>query len=118
MTQLLALLISWGIEVPIVLITLAITRQLSSWQDIYNVLILACVATLFTHPLAWESNQILIPYMEFFLRVGLIESCVVIVEGIWYTLILKLGWTQGLLLSLIANTASFLGGLLINGLLR
>jgi hypothetical protein len=116
MKQLLALLISWVIEVPIILIVLAITRKLSSLEDICNVVILACAATLFTHPLAWESNQLLIPYMEFTLRVGLIESCVVIVEGILYALFLKLGGRQGLLLSMMANTASFFGGLLINQL--
>lgn len=117
MTQLLALLISWGIEIPTVLITLAIAQQFSSRWDIYNASIIACAATLFTHPLAWETNQMLIPYVEFYLRVALIESCVVIVEGIFYRLILKLNWQTSLFLSLIANTTSFLGGLLINKLL-
>ncbi|MBD2518868.1 hypothetical protein H6G93_28680 [Nostoc sp. FACHB-973] len=118
MTQLLALLISWVIEVPVVLITLVSTQQLCSYWDICNAFILASTATLFTHPLAWESNQILIPYIEFPLRVALIESFVVIVEGILYALILKLGWQKGLFLSIIANATSFIGGLVIDELLR
>lgn len=118
MTQLLALLISLVIELPVVLIILAMIRQLSSIKDIYNALILACLATLITHPLAWEINQILMPYLGFSLRVGLIEIAVVIAEGVLYTFFLNLGWRIGLLLSLIANATSFLGGLLINNLLR
>ncbi|WP_414756644.1 hypothetical protein [Anabaena sp. CCY 9910] len=118
MTQLLALLISWGIEIPVVLITLANTQQFFSRGDIYNTSIIAFAATLFTHPLAWESNQILIPYMDFPLRIALIESCVAIAEGILYAIILKLGWQNGLFLSIIANGASFLGGLLIDEFLR
>jgi hypothetical protein len=114
MTQLLALLISWGIEIPVVLITVAKTQQFSSRGDIYNASILAFAATLFTHPLAWESNQILIPYMDFPLRIALIESFVAIAEGILYAIILKLGWQKGLFLSIIANGTSFLGGLLID----
>lgn len=116
MTQLLALLISWGIEIPVVLITLAKTQEFSSRGDIYNTSIIAFAATLFTHPLAWESNQILIPYMGFPLRVALIESFVAIAEGILYAIFLKLGWQKGLFLSIIANVASFLGGLLIDEL--
>ncbi|MFN6534991.1 MAG: hypothetical protein RM021_001280 [Nostoc sp. EkiNYC01] len=118
MTHLLALLISWGIEIPVVLITFVSTQQLCSRRDICNAFILASTATLFTHPLAWESNQILIPYIEFPLRVALIESFVVILEGILYALILKLGWQKGLFLSIIANATSFVGGLLIDELLR
>lgn len=116
MTQLLGLLISLAIEVPMVLIMLLTTQQLSSRLDICNAFILACAATLLTHPLAWESNQMLIPYMEFPVRATLIESLVAIAEGILYWLILKLGWQKGLFLSIIANATSFLGGLLIDKL--
>ncbi|AKG21592.1 hypothetical protein [Calothrix sp. 336/3] len=118
MTQLLALLISWVIEIPVVLITLAKTQQFSSRGDIYNTSIIAFAATLFTHPLAWESNQILTHYMDFPLRVTLIEIFVAIAEGIIYTIILKLAWQKGLFLSIIANGTSFFGGLLIAELLR
>ncbi|MCF4970405.1 hypothetical protein, partial [Nostoc sp. CMAA1605] len=83
MTQWLALLISLVIEIPMVFFILVIMRQLSL-DDIYKVLIFACGATLFTHPLAWESNQMLIPYLEFPWRVGLIEIIVAIAEGILY----------------------------------
>ncbi|MEA5567916.1 hypothetical protein [Anabaena sp. UHCC 0399] len=118
LTQLLALMISWVIELPTVLILLGITQQIRSRGDVYNTLILACAATLFTHPLAWESNQILIPYMKFPLRVAIIESLVVIAEGILYKIFLKLDWRKGFFLSMIANTTSFLGGLLIHKLSR
>lgn len=118
MTQFLALIISWVIEVPLVLIMLGITRQLTTFRDICNALSIAFVATLFTHPLAWESNQILIAYMQFYMRVVLIESGVIIIESILYAVILKLAWRQGLLLSMMANLTSFLGGLFIHKFLR
>jgi hypothetical protein len=118
MTQFLALIISWVIEVPLVVIMLGITRHFFTFRDIFNALIAAFITTLFTHPLAWESNQILIPYMQFYIRVGLIESGVIIIESILYTLILNLAWRQGLFLSMMANLTSFLGGLLIDKLLR
>jgi hypothetical protein len=113
MTQLLGLLISWGIELPVVLIAYYSTKQSSSRESICNISMIVCAATLFTHPLAWESNQILIPYMEFPLRVALIETFVILAEGILYAIILKLGWQKGFFLSLIANGSSFLGGLLM-----
>ncbi|MBD2205973.1 hypothetical protein H6G33_13975 [Calothrix sp. FACHB-1219] len=116
MTQLLALLISWLIEIPVVLIILVITKQLSSHRYICNSLFIAFAATLFTHPLAWESNQILTSYIKFPLRVAVIESFVMIIEGILYTKFLKLNWRKGLLLSILANTTSFLAGLVINQL--
>ncbi|AUT01331.1 hypothetical protein CLI64_13495 [Nostoc sp. CENA543] len=112
MTQWLALLISLVIEIPVVFFILVIMRQLSL-DHIYKVLIFTCGATLFTHPLAWESNQILIPYMEFPWRLGLIEIIVAIAEGILYKITLNLAWRQGLFISIMANTASFLGGLFI-----
>lgn len=113
MTQLFALLISWSIEVPVVLMTLAKTQKFSSYRDIYTVSIVACLATLFTHPLAWESNQTLIPYMAFPLRIAAIEGCVAIAEGIVYAILFQLDWQKSFLLSLFANGSSCLIGLLI-----
>jgi len=117
MNQLLALLISLTIEVPIILFALLIKEQILSYFDLCNSLIIAYAVTLLTHPLAWEINNILILYLEFPVRAILIESVVIIAEGILYWVILNLDWRKGLFLSLIANTSSFLGGLVIDKLL-
>ncbi|GJD18309.1 hypothetical protein RIVM261_032650 [Rivularia sp. IAM M-261] len=108
MTQSTALLISLIVEIPIVIILL---RQLSSLNSFW-LAILACGATMLTHPIAWESNQILIPYASFSVRSTLIESFVVLVEGIIYWVVLKLRCQQGLFISFIANIASFVAGLI------
>jgi hypothetical protein len=113
MTQLFALLISLTIEVPIVLFTLLTTQQFFAYFDICNSLITAYLVTFLTHPLAWEVNNMLVPYLEFPVRATLIESCVTLAEGILYWVVLNLGWQKGLFLSLVANASSFLGGLLI-----
>jgi len=113
MNQLFALLISLTIEVPIVLIALLTAKQVFSYVEICHILIIAYGATLFTHPLAWEINEALIPYMEFPVRAILIETAVILAEGTLYWIILNLGWRRGLFLSLIANVSSFSGGLLI-----
>jgi hypothetical protein len=108
MTQYIALLISLIVEIPVVLILL---RQLSS-LDFFWLVILACGATMLTHPIAWESNQILIPYTSFPVRSTLIESFVVLVEGVLYWVVLKLQCQQGLFVSFVANVASFVTGLI------
>ncbi|AFZ03973.1 hypothetical protein [Calothrix sp. PCC 6303] len=61
MTQLLALLISWAIEIHVVLIILAKIQPFPR-RDVYYTSVVAFAATLFTYPLAWESSQILIIY--------------------------------------------------------
>lgn len=114
MTQLLALLISLGIEAPIVLLILFHTGYISCRWDIFTSLIIACAATLLTHPFAWESNQVLIPFIGFSIRVILIESIVSVTEGIVYRFFLKISWQKSLLTSLVANGSSFIGGLLID----
>jgi hypothetical protein len=108
MTQSIALLISLIVEIPVVIILL---RQVSSLNFVWLV-ILACGATMLTHPIAWESNQILIPYTSFTVRAALIESFVVLVEGVIYSVVLKLQFQQGLFISFIANVTSFAVGLI------
>lgn len=109
MTQFIALLISLIVEVTIILLSL---RRLSS-INFYWIVILACGATTLTHPIAWESNQLLIFYASFPLRSSIIESFVILAEAVIYCVVLKLQWKQSLFVSFIANLASFLVGLVI-----
>jgi hypothetical protein len=109
MTQFAALSVSLIIEVPIVLFLL---RQFSSLR-FYWLIILACGATMLTHPMAWEFNQILIPYTSFLIRSIFIESFVILAEAVLYWIVLKLHWRDGLFISIVANIVSFLFGMMI-----
>ena len=113
MTQFIALLISLAIEIPIVLLLIHFLQRFSSSVELLAMFALACGATLLTHPLAWMSNQIIIHDLIFPARIIIIEAIVVFVEGFLYSQVLDLGWRKGLYLSMIANIASFCGGMII-----
>ncbi len=118
MTQFIALLISLAIEIPIILLLTHFLQRFSSSVELLAMFALACGATLLTHPLAWTSNQIIISDFIFPLRVIIIESIVIFVEGFLYSQVLDLGWRKGLYLSMIANIASFCGGIIIYRLIE
>jgi hypothetical protein len=114
MTQFIALLISLAIEIPIVLLLIHYLQRFSSLVEVLAMFALACGATLLTHPLAWMSNQIIIYKLIFPARVIIIEAIVIFVEGFLYSQVLDLGWRKALYLSMIANIASFCGGIIIS----
>lgn len=113
MTQFIALLISLAIEVPIILLLTHLTKRFTSFVQFIAMLALACGATLLTHPMAWMSNKLVISYLFFPARVIFIETVVIFIEGFLYSQVLDLGWRKGFSFALIANLASFLGGLII-----
>ncbi|MGD1912603.1 MAG: hypothetical protein ACFB2X_17655 [Rivularia sp. (in: cyanobacteria)] len=113
MTQFIALLISLAIEVPIILLLTHATKRFSDFVEFLAMFALACGATLLTHPPAWTSNQIMIPYLLFPVRIILIEAIIILIEGFLYSEVLDLGWRKGLFFSLVANIASFCIGIII-----
>lgn len=117
MTQFIALLISLAIEIPIVLLLTYFLQRFSSFIELLAMFALACGATLLTHPMAWTSNQIIIFYLLSPVRIILIEAIVILIEGFLYSQVLNLGWKKGLYLSLVANLASYCGGVIIYQLL-
>ncbi|AFY55725.1 hypothetical protein Riv7116_3255 [Rivularia sp. PCC 7116] len=113
MTQFIALLLSLAIEIPIILLLTHYLQRFSSFVELLAMSSLACGATLLTHPLAWTSNQIIIHDLIFPVRIIIIEAIVVFIEGFLYSQVLDLGWRKGLYLSMIANIASFCGGIIM-----
>ncbi|MES3025971.1 MAG: hypothetical protein V4857_30690 [Pseudomonadota bacterium] len=69
-------------------------------------------ASLLTHPLAWHVASILSP-AEYPIGVPMIETCVVVAEGLWLQAWLRAGLMRSLGWSLVANAASFLLGYLL-----
>ncbi len=115
MTQPIALLLSLIIEVPAVLLFSCITEPMSRKEQLLLIM-LACAATMLTHPFAWESDAMLVPYLTFPLRVTIIESAVIVIEGTLYALLSDLGWRRGMVASALANAGSFFLGLVIYNL--
>jgi hypothetical protein len=112
MSQLFALFISLITEVLVIFLLVYFTLKFSS-LEIRRIFIVAFAATLFTHPFAWQGNEVLLPYLIFPLRVTLIEVIVVIVEGVIYRIFAGLSCWQSIFLSFISNVTSFLVGLAI-----
>ena len=76
-------------------------------------LVSGIAASCLTHPFAWWANETIGASLTSWTRMGLIEMAVFILEGLFYTYVLPLSITRGLVLSLMANSFSFAGGLLI-----
>ncbi len=113
MTQPIALLIGLAIEIPLVLgLTLSLHQM--NIKQLLQLLIIICATNFITHPLAWESNNLLMPYLNFPTRATIIESAAVAVEGTIYAVVSELGWRHGMIVSLVANAASFFAGLVID----
>ncbi|MEB3215726.1 MAG: hypothetical protein VKN72_05620 [Nostocales cyanobacterium 94392] len=114
MTQFIALLISLAIEIPIILLLTHFLQGFSSFTEFVGMFALACSTTLLTHSIAWTSNQIVILYLLSPVRIIIIEAIVICIEGFLYSQVLNLGWRKGFYLSLIANIASYCGGIIIS----
>ena len=112
MTQWLALALSLAIEVPAAVAGVLLLRWLPA-PAAGRLAVVAAAATLITHPLAWNANIYLRHALPFVWRGLLIESAVVLVEGVLYARLARLGWRRGAAVSLGANGLSFGLGLLI-----
>jgi hypothetical protein len=102
-TQLEALGISLGVEVPVVM---ALGLALGC-APVSRLLVAALAATLLTHPLAWTAAEALAGEVPSAVRAGLVEGGVIALEALVFRFALGTGWARALLLSVAANLASY-----------
>ena len=99
MPQHLALLITWLVEVPLLVLLLpALPRA--------KVVMAGLAASLITHPVAWWAASLLSPH-DHAAGVWVIELAVVMAEGLWLCAMLRTSLRQALSASAVANMASF-----------
>ena len=105
--QLVGLLLSLAIEVPLVVVLVRLAGWEVDWRRL--ALVLPGV-TLLTHPFAWTLNE---DWMHWdpVLRLAVIEASVVFIEGLILGHWGRMGWRNGFAAALAANTTSFLVGL-------
>jgi len=72
----------------------------------------AALATLITHPLAWWSIKALEPAAGYWGMVAAVEVLVCLAEAMAYRFLVPLTWPAALAVSVTANAASTLAGLL------
>ena len=105
MTQTTAFVLTLLIEIPIVV---GVVR-LSRWAPgaLGRVALLAVGASLLTHPLLWLARD----HVQTLPSLLLAELLITLIEALVYALAGGLGFWRGLLLSALANGASFGAGL-------
>jgi len=108
MDQLSALAVSIAVEGAIAALLLARLGRAKVLRGIAS----AAVATLLTHPLAWWSIKALEPFAGYWTAVVSVEVLVCLAEAIAYRLLVPLSWPAAVVVSLVANAASTLVGLL------
>lgn len=96
------------VEVPVVL---GLAR-LGSFTRYGLVGMVAVGAQCLTHPIVWHMASLLAPD-EYAMCLLALEAAAVVVEGLWYQLCLRPGWTKAMLWSLVANLASLVAGYLM-----
>jgi len=108
-----ALLISMVIEGPI---AFSIVR-LTGWpcRGAVHAGLASAVATAVTHPQLWSAALWTYTRFPFWPGVALFEALVILVEGLLIAWMAELALPRAMLVSLIANVASCLVGLLIAG---
>ena len=102
-----SLVLTLIVEVPVVFL---FCRYVYKLVDNWNVIIVAILASALTLPYFWFILPGYISDRTLYVIVG--ESVIVLVEAIIYHRLLKLKIGQALLVSLIANLASILVGLI------
>jgi hypothetical protein len=115
MTQLMAMGLSLAVEVPIVLLIAWRWGWMTGQRRAVAIGLVATAATLLSHPLAWEAHAALSRSWSFAVSVLWVEIGVVLLEGIIFARVLRLGSRRGFALSATANIASFGVGLWITG---
>jgi hypothetical protein len=113
MSQLTAYLITIGVECPIVLLLVFGRRWLPPdrnqllWVSLWGIL-----ASSITHPIAWSVNHAT-QSMAYEIRVAILELLIFLAEGVIYHYALRLNWSRTMVLSLIANIASYGIGMIV-----
>ena len=113
MTEFQGLLLSVAVEAPVAWLLAALTRWPSRGAG--HVAAAAAVATAVTHPQLWAAAAWLMPQFGWPTTAAAGEAAVVIVEGLLIAWMARMRPGQAMLVSLCANTASFVVGLLVTG---
>jgi hypothetical protein len=82
------------------------------WRKVLRGIFAAALATLATHPVAWAGIKALESAGGYGLAVLVVEALVCLAEAIAYRLLVPLAWPAALAVSVAANAASTLAGLL------
>jgi hypothetical protein len=108
-----ALVISAAIEGPIAFLIVRLTR----WpcRGALHVGLASAVATAVTHPQLWSAALWAYPRFSYWPSIFVLEALVILAEGALIAWMARLAWPRAMLVSLIANSASCLAGLLIAG---
>ncbi|MBP6646830.1 MAG: hypothetical protein KA207_13295 [Burkholderiaceae bacterium] len=97
-----ALLLTWLVEVPLLIRLIpALPRS--------KVVLAGLAASLLTHPVAWWAASLLSPH-DHTTGVWTIELAVVVTEALWLWVVLRTRALHSLRASAMANTASFVLG--------
>ncbi len=109
MTEAQSLLLSAAIEGPI---AFAIVRG-ANWpsRGPLHVGVASAVATAVTHPQLWAAAYWAYPRFPFWPAILVLEALVVVAEGLMIAWMAQLVLPRAMIVSLIANSASFLFGL-------
>lgn len=118
MTQTQALLASLLLEVPLVLGIAAALGWARGRRALLRLMLVACAATLVTHPFAWHAFRGLAPFLAYWPRAALIEGAVALTEGLLFARVAALGGRRGLLLGFVANGFSYGVGIALFRLLE
>lgn len=111
MTQTQAFLLTLAIELPLVFAgAWASAAPRAAWRRLPLV---ALAANALTHPLLWLVDPALAPHVGRWLRWGVLETAIAVVEGLAYAYAAGLGARRGLALGFLANAVSFGVGLWI-----
>ncbi len=113
MTQPFALVLTIALELVMLLPVLAFT----GWADHRSMrdrVLLVCAASLITHPFAWFFIVTWTSWQpQVWLRAVPVELAVSLVEGLFYSRLLPVRRTRGLVLGFVANGWSFGLGVLL-----
>lgn len=112
MSQVFALLLTLLVEMPLAAGLGALMGK-RGVKELGRMGAIALAATLVTHPLAWWTNRLLVLHASFAVRALLIELSVVLVEGLLFAWLARLGLLKGLVVAALTNGVSFGVGLVV-----
>lgn len=102
-----ALAVTCLVETPIVFI---LAKFVFKKKENLRILLVGCITSILTLPYIWF---VLRPYLDAHYYIYTVEFLVTIFEAIMISVLLEMKWYKGLIISFIANLASFLVGLLL-----
>jgi hypothetical protein len=113
MTQWQAELLSLAIEAPVAVLVAALGFRLRGARVLVLVALAAVAGTALTHPVVWSGVLALAPRIGWEAATAAFEVFAVAGETLVYRLAAALSWRRALLVSVVANVASFGAGLML-----